>query len=52
MTATLISIVVLALVVWFVFWLVDTIGIGEPFNKIIKVVVAVLAIVKVLGYLL
>jgi hypothetical protein len=45
----LLSLLVLAIVVWFIFWLVDSIPAPTPINFIVKAVVAVLAIVKALA---
>lgn len=43
MVTTILSLVILALVVWFVFWLVDRIPVPNPFNWIIKAVVGLVA---------
>lgn len=45
----LIAILIAAVVVVFVFWLADYAGIPEPANKIIKIVVAILALLFVLN---
>jgi len=47
--STLIAIVVLAAVVYFVFWIVDAAGTPAPFNWAIKAIVGILAIVKILA---
>ena len=43
------ALVIAGLVFWLVIWLVDYIGVPEPFNKVIKVVVAVAAVLYLIG---
>jgi hypothetical protein len=45
----LISIIILAAILWFVFWAVDAGGVPAPMNWMIKLVVALLVIVKALA---
>lgn len=43
------TVLIIALVVWFVFWMCDSIPLPAPFGTILKAIVAILAIVKVLA---
>ncbi len=47
--STLVVILILALVVWFVFWIVDAVPVPAPFGWVLKIIVAVLAIAKLLA---
>ncbi len=47
----LLSIVVIGLIFWLLFWLIDFIGLPEPFNKVAKVVLAVFAVIYLIGML-
>jgi len=47
--STLITILILALVVWFVFWICDAVPVPAPFNWVLKAIVAILVIIKVLS---
>lgn len=44
--------IILGLAFWLIIWLVDWIGLPEPFNKIIKAVVAIVFVLYLLGALL
>ena len=44
MVTTLLTLLLLALFIWFAFWIVDNVGAPYPLNWIAKAVVAVLAI--------
>lgn len=48
----LVSIVVVGLVVWLFLYLIDYIGIPQPFNKVIKILVMLISVVWLLGVLL
>jgi len=48
----IIQIVVIGLIFWLLNWLIDYIKLGEPFNKIAKVVLAVVAVVFLINALL
>jgi hypothetical protein len=45
-------IIVIGIIFWLLFWLIDYCGIPEPFNKVIKVVVAVVAVLILINFLL
>lgn len=40
------------LIFWLLWWLVDYVGLPEPFNKVAHVILAVLAVLVVIGILL
>jgi len=44
--------IVVGLVCWLLWWLIAYVGLPEPFNKIARVLVAVLAVLVVIGVLL
>lgn len=45
-------IVVAGLVFWLLFWLIGYCGIPEPFNKVARVILAVVAVLFLIGLLL
>lgn len=47
-----ILIVVLGLVFWLVWWFIGYVGLPEPFNKVARVIVALVALVVVIDLLL
>jgi hypothetical protein len=47
----LITLIVMGLVFYLVIWFVDYIGLPEPFNKVIKVVVGLVVLLYLLGVL-
>ena len=47
----IITLVILGLIFWLVFWLVDYLGLPEPFNKVIKVIVALVMVLYLIGAL-
>lgn len=51
MIELLVTIVVLALVFGVLYWLVDMIPIAQPFNKIVKVGLAVVFVLVIIGML-
>lgn len=44
--------IIAGVVYWLIMWAVDTIGVPEPFNKVIKVVVILVALIFVINALL
>lgn len=48
----LIYVVVAGLIFWLIWWLVDYIGLPEPFNKVVKVIIAVAAVLFLVNILL
>ena len=44
--------IVAGLVFWLLWWLIEYVGIPEPFHKVAKVILAVAAVLAVIGLLL
>jgi len=47
-----ITLIVVALICWLLWWLVGYMGLPEPFNKIARVIIAVIAVVFLINMLL
>jgi hypothetical protein len=47
----LITVVILGLVFYVIWWLLGTIGLPEPFNKVVRVLLALIAVVILLSLL-
>ena len=47
----LVTVIVLGLVFYLLWWLLGTIGLPEPFNKVAQVLIALIAVVLLLGLL-
>ena len=52
MISTLISIIVVGVIVWLLLYLIDYVGLPEPFNKVAKIIVVVIAVVWLISVLL
>ena len=50
--SVVITLIVAGLVFWLLIWLIDYCGISEPFNKIARVILAIVAVLVVIGVLL
>lgn len=50
--STLIYLVVIALIFWLIWWFIGYVGVPEPFNKVIRVIVGILALVVLMSFLL
>ena len=50
--SVVITLIVAGLVFWLLIWLIDYCGIPEPFNKIARVILAIVAVLVVIGVLL
>ena len=48
----IIYLIVAGLIFWLLFWLLDYVSLPEPFNKIARVVLVILAVFVVIGILL
>lgn len=48
----LISLIVIGMVCWLIWWLIGYIGLPEPFNKIARVIVAVVAVLFLINLVL
>ncbi len=47
-----IVLIVGGLILWLLWWLIDYIGLPEPFNKVARVILAVVAVLICIGVLL
>ncbi len=47
-----VTLIVAGLIMWLLIWLIDYCGIPDPFNKVAKVVVAIVAVLVVISCLL
>jgi hypothetical protein len=50
--SALVWIIVIALIFWLLWWMVEYIGLPEPFNKVVKVILAVVAVLILINFLL
>lgn len=48
----LVTLVIVGLIFWLVFWFIDYVGVPEPFNKVIRVVVGLAALVYLIDFLM
>lgn len=48
----ILHLIIIGLVVWVLFWALSQIGLPEPFNKVVRVVLILLACVFVINFLL
>jgi hypothetical protein len=48
----IVYIVVLGLIFWLVWWFIGYVGIPEPFNKVLRVIVGLIAFLIILSFLL
>ena len=48
----LVQLVIAGLIFWLIWWFVDYVGIPEPFNKAIRVILGLVALVYLLNILL
>jgi len=47
----LISLVIAGLIFWLILWFIDYVGVPEPFNKVIKVVLGLVVLLYLLSIL-
>jgi hypothetical protein len=52
LVTVVLTIIVAGLVFWLLIWLIDYCGIPEPFNKIAHVLVAIVAVLVIIGVLM
>jgi len=52
MIELLIQLVILGLIFWVIWWFIGYVGIPEPFNKVLRVVVGLVALILVINILL
>lgn len=48
----LITLVIAGLIFWLIWWFLDYIGIPEPFNKVIRVIIGLVALIFLINILL
>lgn len=48
----LVQLVIAGLIVWLVWWFVDYVGIPEPFNKVVRVILGLVILVYLINLLL
>lgn len=48
----LIYVVVIGLIFWVIWWALDTIGVPEPFNKVVRVILVLVAALLLINLLL
>ena len=48
----LIQVLVIGLIVWLLWWLIGYIGLPEPFNKVARVIIAVVAVIFLINVIL
>lgn len=52
LVSTVIYLVVVGLIFWLIWWFIGYVGVPEPFNKVIRVIVGILALVVLMSFLL
>ena len=52
LVASLVWFIVIALIFWLLFWLISYVGLPEPFAKVAKVILAVVAVLVIINFLL
>ena len=52
LVTALLTIIVIACICWLLWWLIGYIGLPEPFNKICRVIIAVVAVLFLINFLL
>lgn len=50
--STVIYLLVIGLIFWLIWWFLSYVALPEPFNKVLRVIVAVLALLVVVNFLL
>ena len=48
----LVQLICIGLVMWLCIWLVDYVGLPEPFHKVAKVIIAVVAVLVLIGFIM
>ena len=48
----LISLVIAGLIFWVIWWFINYVGIPEPFNKVVRVLLALIAVIFLVNILL
>ena len=47
----LVTLVIVGLIFWLLFWFIGTVGLPEPFNKVATVILALVAVLYLIGIL-
>ncbi len=50
--SVIVTLIVAGLIFWLLLWLIDYCGIPDPFNKVAKIILAILAVLVIIGILL
>ncbi|HEX6826438.1 MAG TPA: hypothetical protein VF077_08995 [Nitrospiraceae bacterium] len=45
------QVIIAGLILWLLWWLVDFAGLPQPFNKVIKVIIAIIGVIYLIGLL-
>jgi ABC-type multidrug transport system permease subunit len=48
----LVQLVIAGLIVWLIWWFVDYVGIPEPFNKVVRVILGLVILIYLINVLL
>ena len=51
LVSALLTIIVIALICWLLWWLIGYMGLPEPFNKICRIIIAVVAVIFLINFL-
>ena len=52
LVSALLTIIIIACICWLLWWLIGYIGLPEPFNKVCRVIIAVVAVLFLINFLL
>jgi len=50
--ALLVKLVIMGLIFWLIWWFIDYVGVPEPFHKVLKVVIGLVALIFLINILL
>jgi hypothetical protein len=52
LVTVVVYLIVAGLIMWLLWWLIDYVGLPEPFNKVARVIMAIVAVLVIIGILL
>lgn len=52
LVSSIITLVIVGLIFWLVLWFIDWVGLPQPFNKVAKVVLGLVALIFLVNFLL
>jgi hypothetical protein len=52
LVSSVLWLVVIGLIFWLLWWLIGYVGVPEPFNKVLRVIVAIVAVILLINFLL